>query len=215
MDYTITAITAQKRNPERVAIDLDGEYAFGLARIVAAWLSVGEVLSDERIQTLREQDPYEVAYQVALRFISYRARTEAEIRRKLNDKGFSEPVVAHTVNRLNEAHLLDDAQFAQAFVESRASSSPRGRRVLAYELRQRGVAEEVIQSALDESPDEAALAYEAGSRQARKLKGLDRAEFRTKLSGFLARRGFSYGTISDTVRRLWDEMQSGESQGEA
>ena len=69
MNHTITALTLQKRNRERVNVYLDGEYAFGLARIVAAWLVVGQELSDEKITQLRIEDEREVAYQRALRLI--------------------------------------------------------------------------------------------------------------------------------------------------
>ena len=48
----ITALTAQKRNPNRVNIYIDGEYAFSLARIVAAWLRVGQELDEEKLKKL-------------------------------------------------------------------------------------------------------------------------------------------------------------------
>ena len=59
----------QKHNHQRVNVSLDGEFAFGLARIVAAWLQEGQVISDEKIAQLREEDAREVAYQQALNLI--------------------------------------------------------------------------------------------------------------------------------------------------
>jgi len=190
MDHTITAISVQKRNPQRVNVYLDGEYAFGLARIVAAWLRVGDVLSDEKIADLQAQNSYEVAFQNALHFISYRERSEDEVRRKLADKGFSEPVVDHTIERLREHKILDDARFAQTWVENRAAFRPRGHRVLA----------------LSEATDEDTLAYQAAERMAKRFASLDRDEFRKKMYAFLARRGFNYETIAQTVNRLWKEL---------
>jgi regulatory protein len=75
----ITALKLQKRNKERVNVYLDGEFAFGLARIVAAWLQVGQELDEEKIAALLAQDGVEVAYQRALKFISYRPRSEKEV----------------------------------------------------------------------------------------------------------------------------------------
>ena len=66
MDQEITALKAQKKNPNRISVFLDGEYAFGLARIVAAWLKIGQVLSEEDIDRLKQQDTMEVAYQKGL-----------------------------------------------------------------------------------------------------------------------------------------------------
>jgi regulatory protein len=208
MDHTITAISVQKRNPQRVSISLDGEYAFGLARIVAAWLRVGEVLSDEKIAELQSQDSYEVAFQSALRLISFRERSAAEVRRKLAEKGFSEPVVDHTLERLREDNLLDDARFAQAWVENRATFRPRGHRVLALELRQKGVAEEEINQALSEAAGEDTLAYQAAAKVVRRYAGLEREDFRNKLYAYLARRGFNYEAIKQTVNRLWHELHN-------
>jgi len=206
MGRTITAIKVQKRNPQRVAIYLDGEFAFGLARIIAAWLNIGKVLSNEDILKYKEQDTLEVAYQKALHFISYRPRATAEVQKKLVDKGFSEPVVVETLDRLQWNGLLNDAQFAQAWVENRMTFHPRSRRVLAFELRQKGIVDETIDQALGEKIDEESLAYEAGQRQVRRLAGLDIREFRTRLGAFLARRGFPYDVVRPVVDRLWTEV---------
>ncbi|HOG79782.1 MAG TPA: hypothetical protein PK454_08510, partial [Anaerolineaceae bacterium] len=66
MDQKITALKVQKRNPNRVNVYLDGDFAFGLARVVAAWLQIGQILTPEKITSLQAQDTHEVAYQKAL-----------------------------------------------------------------------------------------------------------------------------------------------------
>ena len=60
-------------------IHLDGEFAFGLARLTAAWLKTGDILSDEKIAKLQADDARERALQQALLFLSYRTRSEKEI----------------------------------------------------------------------------------------------------------------------------------------
>ena len=79
----ITALEVQKNNPNRVNVHLDGEFAFGVARIVAAWLKVGDMMDEEKIQKMRVEDARERAYQQAMLFLSYRARSENEIRKNL------------------------------------------------------------------------------------------------------------------------------------
>jgi regulatory protein len=76
----ITAIEPQQKNPQRVNVYLDGEFAFGLASIVAVWLKPGQELSEEKAAQLKADDEREVAYQKALHFISYRPRSSAEVR---------------------------------------------------------------------------------------------------------------------------------------
>ena len=83
MAQRITAIEPQQKNPQRVNIYLDGEFAFGLAVVVAAWLKVGQELGEEKIASLKMQDEREVTYQKALHFLSYRPRSSAEVRQNL------------------------------------------------------------------------------------------------------------------------------------
>ena len=200
----ITAIEAQKHTPNRVNIHLDGEFAFGLSRIVAAWLRVGQELGEEKIKRLQDEDAQERAFQQAMLFLSYRARSEAEIRQNLRKHEIPGEVVEHTLERLRRDGLANDGQFARTWVENRSSFRPRSRRLLALELRQKGLKEEAVASAV-EAVDDNALAYEAALKRAPRFKDLEWIEFRKKLSGFLARRGFSYPVIAPVVTRVWNE----------
>ena len=208
----ITALQVQKRNPNRVNIHLDGEYAFGLARMVAAWLHTGQELDDEKIAQLQNEDARERAMQQSLLFLSYRARSEKEIRQNLSKHEIPETVIEETLERLRENGFANDKQFASAWVENRSTFRPRGRRALAIELRQKGIADSTIESAL-ENLNEETLAYQAGLKKARKLKVQEWSDFRKKTSDFLARRGFSYSVIAPIVSRLWNELHAeGEDQ---
>lgn len=211
MDHTITAIKAQKRNPNRLAIYLDGEFAFGLARIVAAWLSVGQVLGDEAIAELQRKDQDEVAYQYGLMVLGYRPRSVAELRQKMAEKGYADAVAGKVIERMQQNGLLDDAQFARTWIENRSAFHPRSRRALTIELRRKGITEEEIDLALGEPANEEETAYQAAKRQAYRLANEERPVFRNKLGAFLGRRGFSYDTILPVVNRLWDELHPREN----
>ena len=173
----ITAITVQKKSPSRVNIYLDGEFAFGLARITAAWLKNGDELSDEKIAKLLNEDARERAYLQAMLFLSYRARSEKEIRQNLLKQEIPEEVVENTLERLRKAGLANDNDFARAWVENRNTFRPRSKKALAIELRQKGLDDEAIQASLSDV-DEEALAYETGLKRATRLKALERSEFR-------------------------------------
>lgn len=205
----ITAIDAQKKNPGRVNVYLDGEFAFGLARVVAAWLKVGQDLSDEKVERLQLEDARERAFQQAMLFLSYRARSESEIRQNLRKHEIPETVVEHTIERLRQNGLANDKQFAQAWVENRSTFRPRSRRMMSMELRQKGLDDEAVKSATENVDDEA-LAYEAAQKRAPRWKGLEWNEFRKKLSDFLARRGFSYSVTAPVVTRIWNEAHADE-----
>lgn len=210
MEHRITALTAQKRNQQRVNVYLDGEFAFGLSRIVAAWLQVGQVIGDDKIELLKAEDEREVAFQQAVRYLSYRPRSEAEVRQHLESQDLSEQAIQDAVERLARNGLLDDSRFASTWVENRSEFRPRGRRALAFELRRMGVSPQVIESSL-EGIDENELAYQAGLKQVRKYQRLDWQNFRQKMIAFLARRGFSYEVSNPVAARLWTEQHQNDA----
>jgi regulatory protein len=203
----ITAITTQKNSPNRLNIYLDGEFAFGLARITAVWLKIGDVLSDEKIAKLLSEDSRERAYQQAMLFLSYRARSEKEIRQNLRRHEIAEEVIEETLERLRKAGLANDNDFARAWVENRNTFRPRSKKALAIEMRQKGLDDEVIQASLS-NLDEEALAYETALKRVTRFKELERNEFRKKLSEFLVRRGFSYSVVVSVVSRIWNETHT-------
>lgn len=207
MSNKITAITAQKRNRQRVNIYLDGEYAFSLARIVAAWLQVGQEIDEEKISHLRAEDSREKAYQQALRTLNVRARSQAEIRQNLEEHGFLEADISYTLEKLSDSGLIDDARFAADWIENRNTFRPRSRRALVMELKQRGVEEEVIEESLQDL-DETEMAFQAALKAGKKYTGMEWQDFRRKLSGHLGRRGFNYETTAQAVQRAWNALHS-------
>lgn len=213
MAKKVTALKVQKRNPNRVNVYLDGEFAFGLARIVAAWLSTGQELSEAKISELRAKDETEVALQRALNFISFKPRSEQEVRQNLKKKEVAEPVQDEVISRLRTNGLLNDEQFAGMWVENRSEFRPRGGRALRMELRQKGVAETTIEKALD-GLDEEPLALNAGLKQARRYRGLEYDEFRKKMYGFLGRRGFSYDIIQSVVPQVWAQVKGAQPENQ-
>ncbi len=207
MAGTITRLQVQAKNKQRVNVYLDDEYAFSLAMLIALPLRRGQYLSDTEIAELRRADAEQKAYDRALEFLSYRARSRAEMERYLTDKGAEEDVVASVVDRLRAAGLLDDAAFARTWVENRETFQPSGARKLRYELRRKGIDPEVITEVVD-GVDEVGNAYRAARVRARQLASLEREAFRRKLGGFLARRGFDYDVVQEVVNRLWRETRN-------
>lgn len=208
--YRISALTLQKKNHQRINVYLDGEFAFGLDRVVAGWLQVGQELSEAKIAELKTADARESAYQRALFLFKFRPRTEAEVRNRLSLKGISPQDLEQVIQRLKQNRLLDDRRFASAWIENRNETRPRSRRALEYELRQHGVESEIIQDSLENIDDEH-LAYLAASRQIRKYQDLEWSEFRIKITRYLNQRGFHYATIKDVTDRVWNEMHETDS----
>lgn len=209
-------ITALERKPRRRSIDLyvDGEKALSLSADVCLQfgLSSGQEITPEDLAAIRRAESDHKAMASALRLLSYRQRSEREIRERLARKGVTADTVDLVVERLRGSGLLDDTAFAASFAESRDRTSPRSRRLIAAELQAKGVNGSVAEQSA-EAIDEADAAYRAGSRRVKTLAGATEAEFRRRLGDFLLRRGFEYEMVEGTVRRLWREVEEAAADG--
>jgi regulatory protein len=204
----ITAMKPHKHDPDRVNIDLDGEFALSIAAILAAHLRMGQDLEPQAVASLKAADACELAFQKAAHFLSYRLRSEAEIRQYLRKHKTADDVIESTITRLHQNQYADDNRFARAWIENRSAFRPRGRRLLSWELRRKGLSDQVVEEAVA-GLDESALAYEAAGKHARRMYKLPWIEFRTRLHAFLARRGFTNEVITSTVSRIWRETRAG------
>lgn len=143
------------------------------------------------------------AKEVCLRLLTDRARSRAELATKLADRGYSEAVANKVLDRLTEVGLIDDAAFAQQWVQSRHTFSGKGKRALAQELRRKGVGQEEAEEALSAitSDDEQERAADLVRRKLRTLpRDLDREKAIRRLVGMLARRGYNSGTAYAVVK---------------
>lgn len=176
--------------------------------LAQANLHAGQELSDTEIRALEETEARHSALATAMRMLAYGPRSEHELRAALTRKRTPADVLAETIARLRELRLVDDADFARTYVESRDRRSPRGRRLLRSELTARGIdrhaAEEHL--AVIDEPD---AAYRAGERKARSLAALDYPTFQRRLGDHLLRRGFPHELARQTTARLWSETHDG------
>ncbi len=136
------------------------------------------------------------AWKAVYRLLRYRPRTEAEIRRALRKRGFMDEVVEAVVAEAREIGWLNDEAFAQLWVESRARSRPRAKWVLAQELKEKGLAEDLIEQAVAQV-DEQALFRAAVQKALRRYRHLSGEEQRRKVVAYLTRRGFGYQHIRE------------------
>lgn len=205
----ITAIEVQKWRKDRVNVYIDDEYAFSLQEILAATLKRGQGLTDEEIAKLRQQDAIESMYEKALFYLSFRPRSEQEMRRYLRDKGLDDEQGEQILARLRRSRLVDDQDFAQFWVQSRQAHRPRGKRALRAELSRKGVPRDVIDESI-QNVDEEAQAFEAARSVVRRLASLEQRLFFHRLLGYLQRRGFGYDIAIKVAKVLWQEMSAGQ-----
>lgn len=207
MARTITALKAQTKNRQRLNIYLDGEYAFSLSRIVAAWLQVGQSLDEEKIAKLLADDQVESTYQRALRLISIRPRTEKELEQYFTKWSVPPSVQTLIVERLRSNGWINDQQFAEQWVDNRLAFHPTSKKALRFELQQKGVQPNLIAAAIQDCNEEE-MAFQAAQKIMPRLNNVSRQIFRQKVYSYLARRGFPYDVISEVMERIWNELQT-------
>lgn len=204
----ITAINVGRGRKKRVNISLDGKFAFSLEAEVAVkeGLEVGQELNTSQIEAMAKSDHFHRCLNAAARYLSYRPRSESELRGRLHRRGFDSNSIKAVITKLKEQGLVDDIVFAQFWKDNRQSFSPRSQRLTKLELRQRGVASDIIDQVVNVADDDDS-AYRAAQGKARGLSLSDYRNFRNRLGEYLKRRGFDYGVINRTVERLWQEQR--------
>ena len=205
----MTALVPRSKN--KVQIYLDGKYGFSLSKKLAREVDVDQALSEARIQELIELNRQEAAYEQALRLISYRPRSERELRIRFVRKGLPEQTQDSAVQRLKAEGLIDDAAFARMWIENRMEFRPRGAWALRSELRSKGISHDQIEIALEDF-DESEAARRAAEDGARRYMHLSPDLFRRRLSAYLSRRGFSYSMIAPLIAQHLTELEA-ESEG--
>jgi len=156
-------------------------------------------------------DPLQRCLDSAYRYLSYRPRSEAEIRQCLKRHSFDSEVVEKTIAKLKEQNLIDDAAFAQFWKSNRLSFKPRSKRLIIKELKDKKIAPEVIEQVTQDIDDEA-NAYKLGSSRMHTLGELNYLDFYRRLSSYLSYRGFSYAVIRQILSRLWEEKKQISNQ---
>ncbi len=205
---TVTRVAQQQRDAERVSVFVNDRFAFGLALdlAVAAGLRKGLALSADEQRALVARERTHRVRGAALDYLSYQARTTAEVRRKLREKGFDAAAVEDALAYVARHGYLDDEAYARAYVRGRFAGRGLGPERLRQELLRRGVDRETVEGALGDLVEAEDL-LEAALRQGRpRWRALahepDARKRRQKTLAFLVRRGFAFDLARDAVERL-------------
>ncbi len=211
----ITSVEPQKKNPKRFNIFLDEEFAFGADEdLVVEWrLIPGKLLDTSDVEKLLFESEVGKLMERMYRLFNLRLRSEREVRNYLKNLSYkrnikdqeqiSEAAIELLINKLKQKQLLNDEQFAKAWVEAR--SKKKGPRVLKQELFQKGIDREIIEEVMsNESLVDSGIqtAEKLLEKKLRVWKSLPTIEFKKKTYEFLMRRGFSYEVVKDIIENI-------------
>jgi regulatory protein len=212
----ITGIERQKKRADRRSIFADGRFLAGVSAETLARLAlrVGDDIGPEQLKLLHQLEEQYGARRVALRFLSTRPRTEKEIRAKLEAKEFAEEEIRKTLDDLRSANLVNDREFARAYLRDARTLRPAGAIQLRRKLLLLGVPRDLVDQALREDlPAEAesdtarALAEKFLRRSLRGAGKEPPAKRRARLAALLGRKGYSWEIIQPILKDLTGEHE--------
>ncbi|WP_394813710.1 recombination regulator RecX [Streptomyces hazeniae] len=157
--------------------------------------------------TAEPKDPVERARAICLRLLTGTPRTRRQLADALRRREIPDEAAQQVLDRFEEVGLIDDAAFADAWVDSRHHSRGLARRALARELRTKGVDAATVDEAVGrlDSDQEAETARALVDRKLRTTRGLPREKRIRRLAGMLARRGYAEGLALRVVRQALEE----------
>jgi regulatory protein len=202
--HTITALKWLPSQPDRVMVHLDGAPAGSVDLVTAGQLKVGDCLEAARAQELQAGHHRREAYQRALRLLGVRDHSALEIRQKLARQDFDGAAVELAIEKLITNKYIDDQTFAINWINFRRRSSPRSRRLLAQELKLKGIAADQIDAALAHA-DEPDMARACLHRKRRRWRRFDDRTRRLKMLAHLSNKGFSYDVSRAAIESYHDE----------
>jgi regulatory protein len=212
---TITALTAQQKDHDRVNVFVDGKYRFSLDIFQVSELGIktGKEYSEEELVALETESQFGKLYMRALEYTMMRPHSAKEVRdylyRKTRDsrtktgqvkKGVSPEVTSHVYDRLQQKGYIDDESFTRYWVENRHVKKGISQRKLTAELRSKGVDPAIISSVM--LPSQRSDADEIQKIIAKKKS---RYPDESKLVQYLMRQGFRYDDIKEALSQESDE----------
>ena len=150
-----------------------------------------------------DMDEFEKFYNKTLRFLSYRPRSEKELRDKLKKKKTSGEIINKIILRLKENNFINDEEFVKWWIEQRTTFKPRSFRLIKMELKQKGVSNDLIEKVIDDlrlTIDDLKSAKKLIQKRLSRYKNLPREKKFQKIARFLSSRGFDYDIIKEIFK---------------
>lgn len=200
----ISKIEKQKKNRKRVSIFIDGEFECGVTEdsVVKFGLKSGDDISRKKLTEIIDFDEYLYAKKSAFDFLSYRLRSEREIKDKLKNKKISSKTIVRTIDHLRELGLLNDEEFTKQVIQNYITGKPKGKNFIKQKLFQKGVSRQISEKILEEvftDVNEKQIILEVFDKYSKKLQNYDNKEKKRKIFAYLAGKGFDFDLINQVI----------------
>lgn len=202
----ITNIEQQKKNKSRFSVYVDDVYAFGISEDTMMnyrkKLKVGEEIEPSFIEDVLATEEAQKAFDNAVRLLSFRSRSEKELRTRLTQKGFEENWIDKAIEKLKYYGYLSDESFARMFAKDRQNVKKLGSRGIKAELKQKGVDNEIIDEVIEEICSDEKELEQAIALCEKKYRTIGKDPLpkqKQKLLQFLVRKGYSFDIAGKAI----------------
>lgn len=200
----ITELKIQKRNKNRVNVSLNNKYfgALNLETVVKNNLKKGTVISQQKLQDLQVENEQAEAFNMALKLVSKRYKTNHEMREYLKEKGYTDFVVNNIIKKLKEYNYIDDERYCESFI---SHHNLKGKNWLKQALWNKGVSEDLIDNYLEQMPNQIEVVKKLKEKYMKNKE--ESKENYVKLTRYLLGKGFTYEEILKVLKGEIEEWK--------
>lgn len=205
----ITKIEQQKRNKKRYNIYIENEYTFSVHEdiLVSLRLLKGKYINSQEVKEIMQEEEKKKIERAIFHYLSYRPRTVMEVKRHLLEKGYKDEFIQYKIDEFIQKGYLNDKDFAQQWFTERIRTKKKGFRLLAEELKQKGISSSILEQIMlnMDQEEEWQSCYQLALKKIKNDPNLEDVNAKHKLMQYLARRGFSFDLIQRIYTKIMEE----------
>lgn len=209
MNSIITNIETQKNNSKRVSIFIDNKFAFGVYKktLYEFNLNKGDIIDENLRQKIILKDQYSDCINKAYNLLSYKDRTEDELKEKLLNKEFNINTINKVLKKLIDLGYLDDYEYTKTYIDFKIEKM--GSYKIKNKLLKKGINERIINELLSNYSQEFEFkkALKLAKKRNKKYEGISYKKRYQRVSGYLKRKGYSYDIINSVLEKVLYEYK--------
>ena len=202
-------ITKLEKKKRLFLLELDSDQTCYITEdtIVRFMLTKGKEISAEELTDIKSFAQFSYSKNLALYYLSFKARTEKEVRDYLAKHEIDENIIPKVIQSLKDDNWINDRQYAQAIINSNQLSGDKGSYMLMQKISQKGVSKSIIQEVLQEF-DMAEVAERTAEKLLKKYQGkLPARALQDKIIQSLTNKGFSYTEAKSAFDQLDSQVE--------
>lgn len=200
----VTSVDRDKKNKNMLRVYIDGKFSFSIPEEDYLRLNLYEKkeISQEEIEHIKDNIIFRAAKLSAVKYLALRLRCEGDVRQKLAKEGYGRDIIEKVIEEVKALGYINDKLFVQKYIYDRSKLKPKSKKMLKMELKNKGIAEDIINEVIDDwKMDDSIVAESLVLRKFGKYDLKDEKIIK-RIYSFLHHRGFNYETIEGVISKV-------------